>query len=58
MEIIISANEKILNITQENRLSKNMTEKEYIEWLNKMTKVEIEDEKEIQEIPIQLYKHF
>lgn len=52
MEIIISANEKILTITQENRLTRDMSEEEYIEWLNKMTKVGIEGEKEVQEIPI------
>ena len=54
MEIIISANEKILTMTQarENRLSRDITEEEYIEWLNKMSKVGIEDEKEAQEISI------
>lgn len=52
MEIIISANEKILAITQDNRLSQNMSEEEYIEWLNKLIKVGIEDEKEVQKVPI------
>lgn len=52
MEIIISANEKLLAITQDNRLSQNMSEEEYIEWLNKLIKVGIEDEKEVQKVPI------
>lgn len=52
MEIIISANEKILAITQDNRLSHNMSEEEYTEWLNRLTRVGIEDEKEVQKIPI------
>ncbi len=52
MEIIISANEKILAITQGNKLSRTMTEEEYIEWLNKLIKVGTENEKEIQKVPI------
>lgn len=52
MEIIISANEKILAITQDNKLSRNMTKEEYTEWLNKMIKVGIEDEEEVQKVPI------
>ncbi len=52
MEIIISANEKILAITRDNRLSQNMSEEEYTEWLNKLINVGIEDEKEIQKVPI------
>lgn len=52
MEIIISANEKILAITQDYRLSQNMSEEEYAEWLNKLIKVGIEDEKEVQKVPI------
>ena len=52
MEIIISANEKILAIIQKNKLSENMTEREYMEWLNRLIKVETENEKEVQEIPI------
>lgn len=47
MEIIISANEKILAITQDNKLSRNMSEKEYTEWLNKLIKMGIEDEKKV-----------
>lgn len=52
MDIIISANEKILDITQCNRLSENMTEEEYMEWLNKLTKAGTADATEVQEIPI------
>ena len=52
MDIIISANEKILSLTQDNRLLENMTEKEYADWLNKMIKVGTDNETEIQKVPI------
>lgn len=50
MEILISANEKILTImTQSSKthLSKDMTKEEYGEWLKKMIQAEVKNEKEI-----------
>lgn len=47
MEIIISANEKILALTGENKLASDMTEKEFEEWLYKIAKVGNKDETEV-----------
>lgn len=52
MEIIISANEKILSMTNDNNLSKDMTEQCFMEWLDEMARVRVIDESEIQEIPV------
>ena len=52
MEIIISANEKILSMTNDNSLNKDMTEQDFMEWLDEITKVGMTDESEIQEIPV------
>lgn len=52
MEIIISANEKILSMTTDNSLYKDMTEQQFAEWLNEIVKVGIEDEPEVQKITV------
>lgn len=52
MEIIISANEKILSMATEHNLSKDMTEQQFMEWLDEITKVGMIDETKIQEIPV------
>ena len=52
MEIIICANEKILSMTKDNNLSKDMTEQRFMEWLDELAKVGMTDESEIQEIPV------
>ena len=52
MEIIISANEKILSMTRDNNLNKDMTEQQFTEWLNEIVKVGIADEPEVQKIPV------
>ena len=46
MEIIISANERILRITQDdnNTLIGSMTKEEFINWLNKVLEIESENE--------------
>jgi hypothetical protein len=52
MEIIISANEKIVSMTKKNNLSKDMTEQQFMEWLDEIIKVGMADEPEIQEISV------
>ena len=52
MEIIISANERILSMTKDNNLSKDMTEQQFTEWLNEIVKVDMADEPKVQEIPV------
>lgn len=54
MEIIISANERILSMTKDNNLREDMTEQQFMEWLDEIAKVGMTDEPEIQEIPVQL----
>lgn len=50
MEIIISANEKILAMTQNEkmRLWENMSEQEYKEWIYRITGEEADSRNEIQ----------
>lgn len=52
MEIIISANEKILSMTNDNSLNRDMTEQQFMEWLDEITKVGTADESQVQEIPV------
>lgn len=52
MDIIISANEKILTLIHDNKLSKNMTREEYTMYINKIVNMVAEDEEEIQKVPI------
>ncbi|MCI8796542.1 MAG: hypothetical protein HFG89_06775 [Dorea sp.] len=52
MEIIISANEKILSMAKDNNLTRDMTEQQFTEWLNEIAKVRMVDESEVQEIPV------
>lgn len=52
MEIIISANEKILSMTKDNNLNKDMTEEQFTEWLNEIVKVGVSDEPKVQEVPV------
>lgn len=54
MEILISANEKILNMILNGgvNISEDMTEQEYLRWLQKITGEKKDNEHRIQEIPI------
>ena len=52
MEIIISANERILSMTKDYNLNKDMTEEQFTEWLNKIVKVGMVDEPKVQEISV------
>lgn len=47
MEIIISANEKILSMVKDKNFTKDMTEQQFVEWLNEIAKVGIENESEV-----------
>lgn len=54
MDIIISANEKILSLTQKKcmNLSGSMNEEEYRRWLENIVKVGMDDEANVQGIPV------
>lgn len=54
MDIIISANEKILSLTQNKsmNLSESMNEEEYRHWIENIAKVGMDDEAKIQEISV------
>lgn len=54
MDIIISANEKIMSLTQNKNLnlSESMTEEEYKRWLENIVKVGMDDETNVQGIPV------
>ena len=49
MDIIISANEKILSMTQDESqsLSRSMTEEDYNNWLERMVKVKTDEENSV-----------
>lgn len=54
MDIIISANDKVLAITQNSHLNlfEKMSEDEYITWMEKLMKVGIDDETNLQGVEI------